>query len=144
MKKILREKQSALKTKYNTFQRLVNSFNLDFPEAVPFQCSTFEIIKGLSVYDAFWDVGQLTHPNEAWAIDKKTQDGIQAHLTMTHALDELSRVGRECRQMIKWSLLVDERASVLRAALENEGKGAVVIKSDFDWRIKSLLFLCVQ
>ncbi|KAH9807908.1 hypothetical protein DFH28DRAFT_1088614 [Melampsora americana] len=120
MKKILREKQAALKTKFNTYQRLVNSFSSDFPQEVGFECPTFEDMRALSVYDAFWDIGQVTHPTEAWAVDQKTQDGIQAHLSMTHALDELSRLARECRQMVKWALDVDEKASFVRGAVASE------------------------
>lgn len=97
MKKTLREKQAAFKSKYNTFQRLVNNFNKDFPEGPLFDCPSFDDARSLSVYDSFWDVGQLTHPGEAWAVDPKTQDGIHAYLAKTHALDELilsSRLSR--------------------------------------------------
>lgn len=121
MKKVLREKQAALKTKYKTFERIVNTFNESFADEVVIECPEFEHIRRLSVYDTFWDVGHLTHPTEAWAVDPRTQEGIQAYLVMSHACDELSRVARECRQMIRWSLVVNEKVSVFRTALEIEG-----------------------
>ncbi|EGG02740.1 uncharacterized protein MELLADRAFT_78703 [Melampsora larici-populina 98AG31] len=117
MKKSLREKQTAFKSKYNTFKRLVDGFNADFPDGPVFDCPSFENCRALSVYDPFWDVGQLTHPGEAWAVDPKTQEGIQAYLAMTHAHDELTRVGRECCQMIKWAASVKQKISVLCDAL---------------------------
>lgn len=122
MKKILSEKQASFKTKYTTFHRLVSQFNTNFPQPTPIDCPSFEILRGLNVYDPFWDLGQLTHPGEPWAVDHNTQEGIQTYLAMTHARDELARLGREARQMIKWALDIDDKLSVLRTALAVEGE----------------------
>jgi hypothetical protein len=100
----------------------VDAFNRDFQEGPVFECPPFENLRALSVYDSFWDVGQLTHPGEAWAVDEKTQDGIKAYLTMTHAQDELTRVGRECRQIINWAIKVNVKMSALRLSLEIESE----------------------
>ncbi|KAH9813484.1 hypothetical protein DFH28DRAFT_896475, partial [Melampsora americana] len=120
MKKVLREKQTAFKAKYTTFHRLVTSFNTEFPSPTPIACHSFEILRGLKVYDPFWDLGQLTHPGEAWAVDQNTQEGIQAYLNMTHARDELARLSRECRQMMRWALKIDENISVFQTAVALE------------------------
>lgn len=112
-KRDLSLKQAALKKKYNTFQKLVNEFNEKFPSAHPIACLDFDNIKQLPVFDPFWDIGNLTHPTEAWAIDKKTKEGIVAYRDKIHAFDELRRVGRECRQAIKWALDMDTKLLLL-------------------------------
>ncbi|KAH9809123.1 hypothetical protein DFH28DRAFT_934631 [Melampsora americana] len=117
-KKMLRDKQATLKSKYTTYKTNVDKFNTEFPSADPIVCPVLEDIKKLQLADPFWDIGQLTHPNEAWATDEDTKVGIRAYLEMTHAHDELRRVGREVRQAIKWALVTQEKLSVLKTALE--------------------------
>ncbi|KAH9823186.1 hypothetical protein DFH28DRAFT_880646, partial [Melampsora americana] len=107
-KKTLREKQAVLKVKYNTFERNVKKFNIDFPTNEPIVCPPFDEMKSLSLADRFWDMGQLTHPDQPWAVDPDTQDGIRAHLDMTHASDELHRIARESRQCINWAFYTDD------------------------------------
>lgn len=117
-KKTLREKQTALKLKYNMFERNVKKFNVDFPNDEPIICPPFDDMKRLSLADRFWDIGQLTHPDQPWAVDQDTQDGIRAYLDMTHASDELRRIGRECRQSINWALEMEEKVSALKTSVE--------------------------
>ncbi|KAH9818881.1 hypothetical protein DFH28DRAFT_887762 [Melampsora americana] len=124
LKKNLRDKQTALKTKYETFQRNVQQFNQEFPTPDPIVCPAFDEIRRLSVFDPFWNIGQLTHPAEAWAVDKKTQEGIQALQDRLHAHDELRRVLRESRQSVKWALVMEEKLSVLNTALHLQGECA--------------------
>ncbi|KAH9825260.1 hypothetical protein DFH28DRAFT_1077634 [Melampsora americana] len=114
------EKQTTFKAKYTTFYCLVTSLNTEFPSPTPIACHSFEILRGLKVYDPFWDLGQLTHPGEAWAVDQNTQEGIQAYLNMTHARDQLARLSRECRQMMRWALKIDENISVFQTAVALE------------------------
>ncbi|KAH9811116.1 hypothetical protein DFH28DRAFT_901547 [Melampsora americana] len=117
-KKTLREKQTTLKNKYNAFERIVKKFINDFPTAEPVVCPPFDDMKRISLADRFWDIGQLTHPGQPWAVDQDTQDGIRAYLDMTHARDELHRLSRECRQAINWALETEKRLSDLNTALE--------------------------
>ncbi|EGG07699.1 uncharacterized protein MELLADRAFT_85566 [Melampsora larici-populina 98AG31] len=107
-KKTLRDKQSVLKAKYNLFERNVTKFNNDFPDN-PILCPPFEEMKRLSLQDGFWDIGQLTHPDQPWAVDKDTQEGIRAYLDKTHASDELHRISRECRHAINWAFKMQEK-----------------------------------
>ncbi|KAH9807730.1 hypothetical protein DFH28DRAFT_912841, partial [Melampsora americana] len=109
-KKTLREKQAVLKTKYNLFERNVKKFNTDFPND-PILCPTFDEMKTLSLADGFWDIGQLTHPDQPWAVDQDTREGIRAYLDMTHASDELRRIARECRQSINWALEMEGKTN---------------------------------
>lgn len=120
-KKNLREKQAALKVKFNTYERNVEKFNHDFPNAEPLVCPSFEEMKRLSLADCFWDIGQLTHPGQPWAVDQETQEGIRAYLDMSHAWDELRQISRECRQAIKWALGMEDKLSLLQSALDLEG-----------------------
>ncbi|KAH9820114.1 hypothetical protein DFH28DRAFT_1079967 [Melampsora americana] len=91
------------------FERNVKKFNIDFPTDQPILCPPFEDMKRLSLADRFWDIGQLTHPEQPWAVDQDTQDGIWAYLEMTHASDELRRIGRELRQSMNWALGMEEK-----------------------------------
>ncbi|KAH9808173.1 hypothetical protein DFH28DRAFT_936433 [Melampsora americana] len=120
-KKTLRDKQLILKSKYNLFERNVTKFNNDFPANNPIVCPPFEEMKRLSLQDGFWDIGQLTHPDQPWAVDKDTQEGIRAYLDKTHASDELNRISRECRQSINWALKVQDKLSALKTAVEHIG-----------------------
>ncbi|KAH9815178.1 hypothetical protein DFH28DRAFT_893176 [Melampsora americana] len=117
-KKHLRDKQRALKDKYNIFCRNVEKFNQDYPSPNLIECPSLEDILRMSLADHFWDIGQLTHPHEAWAVDRHTQDGIQAYLEATHSEDEVRRVGRECRQAVKWALDRQEKLSAFSTSLE--------------------------
>ncbi|KAH9815291.1 hypothetical protein DFH28DRAFT_893525, partial [Melampsora americana] len=116
-KKLLRDKQAVLKNKYTTYKTNVDKFNTDYPSQNPITCPSFEDIKSKTLADQFWDIGQLTHPNEPWAVDQDTRDGIRAYLDMTHAHDEVRRVGRGVRQSINWALQMQEKLSVLETAL---------------------------
>lgn len=111
-----------LKTKYETFERNVNKFNTDYPAETPMTFPTLEEVRRLTLLDPFWNIGQLTHPGEAWAVDPNTQDGIKAYRDRDHAMDELRRLARECRQSIKWGVCMEEKLSVLNTALRQDGE----------------------
>lgn len=57
----------------------------------------------MEITDPFWDGGQLSHPDEAWASEPETKEGIQAFLTCRSAREELSRIGREVRHILQWA-----------------------------------------
>ncbi|KAH9820229.1 hypothetical protein DFH28DRAFT_1080040 [Melampsora americana] len=110
-KKHPREKQSPLKTKYNTFHHNIDKFNTEFPSQTPIEFPSFKDILGMTLENQFWDIGQLTYPGKAWAMDPGTKDGIRAYLDMTHSRDE----------MTTWALNTQEKLSVLSPALQLEG-----------------------
>lgn len=99
-----------MKKKWETYRLLSENFNERFNPDTHILCPALEIVKRLPLEDVFWNVGNLTHPDEAWAVDINTQKGIQAHLTITHLQDELSRIARELRQLVLWALAMDEKA----------------------------------
>lgn len=96
-------------------------FNEEFPSRPPIPCPLFEEVQKLSLADQFCDMGGLTHPGEPWAVDPSTREGIRSYLDFIHARDEISRIGRECRQAMKWAFDIQERLSALLTALELEG-----------------------
>lgn len=69
----------------------------------------------------FWNIAGLTHPDEPWAVHQPTREGIQAYLAMTHAQDELARIGRETRQCIKWGLAIGAKLIELERVIEANG-----------------------
>ncbi|KAH9822317.1 hypothetical protein DFH28DRAFT_882242 [Melampsora americana] len=100
--------------------RQVLAFNTSFPGPNPIECLTFDEVKGTSIDHPFWDFGQITHPQEPWAVDPRVQGGIRAHLYLTHSEDELRRIGRECRQLINWSVDTYDKISTLREIIYSE------------------------
>lgn len=102
--KLLRSKVSELRKKFVTFESQVSAFNSSFENETPIECPDFNEVKSSSIEDRFWDFGQLTHPEEVWATNVKLQDGIKWYLDVTHSEDELRRIGRECRQLMRWAV----------------------------------------
>ncbi|KAH9809243.1 hypothetical protein DFH28DRAFT_1111982 [Melampsora americana] len=102
--KLLRSKEAELRKKYVTFERQASAYNASFPNQTPINFPDFEQVKSTPIEDQFWDFGRLTHPEEAWATNSTLQDGIKWYLEVTHSEDELRRIGRECRQSIRWAV----------------------------------------
>ena len=98
------KKNQVLQHKYLTYQKHVNEYHLRYPYSPVLQLPTLEELKALTVDDAFWNVGSLTHPTEPWAVDKATQAGIQAHRTVQSCEEELRRIALEVRKMVCWTL----------------------------------------
>ncbi|KAH9807646.1 hypothetical protein DFH28DRAFT_914048, partial [Melampsora americana] len=118
--RLLKTKEADLKKKYLTFQRHVLAFNTAFPGPNPIDYLTFDEVNVMPIDHPFWDFGRLTHPQEPWAVDPRVQDGIKAHLNVTHAEDELRRIARECRQLINWSGDTYQKMSHLRQIVYSE------------------------
>lgn len=118
-KRLMASKQAALTKKWRTFNRLTTSHNEKFPQK-KLTCPDLNALKSLSMEDIFWDVGNLTHPEEPWASDPKTRQGILAHLTYTHAIDEISRIKREGSQMVLWALALDSKLSHIQEQSNGE------------------------
>lgn len=65
---------------------------------------TLNEVESMTVTDNFWDLGGLTHPEEEWAANKYTQEGIRVYLVWRSAKEELKRIARETRQLLGWAL----------------------------------------
>lgn len=78
-------------------------------------------IKRLPLSDPFWDVGALSHPDEAWAVHEPTKDGIQAYLHKKRASEELGRVARESQQLMKWAVAAQSKLDTLQQTMVTSG-----------------------
>lgn len=120
------QKKLVFKKKWKTYNTKVTDFNSRFKPRPKLQCPNLDETAKLPITDPFWDFGALTHPEEPWAVDKNTQDGIQAYLEVTHGEDELRRISRELRQLVKWAL-----------ATNNKMESLAVKVRDGEWRVVS-------
>ncbi|KAH9810643.1 hypothetical protein DFH28DRAFT_1085577 [Melampsora americana] len=118
--KLYEAKIGVLEEQKQANMRAVLAFNEAFPGPNPIESLSFDEVKGISIDHPFWDFGHLTHPQEPWAVDPRVQDGIKAHLNLTHSEDELRRIGRECRQLINWSGDTYQKVSHLREIVYSE------------------------
>jgi hypothetical protein len=109
MKGLMNTKQKVFRTKWKTFHDLVEHYNTSHPDNTQLVNYTLDEAKALALDDAFWNFGYLTHPNEAWATDADTQQGIQAYLMYCRSEEELRRISHEVRQMLRWALAMDEK-----------------------------------
>lgn len=98
--------------KYNTFSAQVlryttldGSIDIDIP--------ALDEVRGYPIEHRFWDIGALTHPDEPWAVDEATRNGIEAYLKMSRCEEELGRISREAFQMIKWAITMRDRVKAL-------------------------------
>ncbi|KAH9821637.1 hypothetical protein DFH28DRAFT_882383 [Melampsora americana] len=109
MKGIMTTKQKLFKKKWKMFHDLVEQYNGSYPNNNPLINYTLKESKALPLDDAFWNFGHLSHPDEDWATDADTQKGIQAYLLYCRSEEELRKISREVRQMLRWSLAMDAK-----------------------------------
>ena len=86
-----------------TYTRLAKHYNQRYRPRTLVETPSFEEVKSNNIEDLFWDIGSLTHSNEAWAVDRSTKQGIQAYLTNSHCHEELRRVAKELQQCMEWA-----------------------------------------
>lgn len=63
----------------------------------------------MHISDSFWEMAELSHPQEDWAVGPHTQSGIDAWRTQRSSCEEMTRIGRELRQQIQWALGYSEK-----------------------------------
>lgn len=73
------KKNKILHQKFSTFHANVQKYPSTYPNLPQLQLPTLEEVKSMTVDDNFWNIGSLTHPNEPWAMDVNTQNGIRAY-----------------------------------------------------------------
>lgn len=111
-------KQKNLKQKYTSYDLEVTRFHTRFPDAEVLELPTMEDIFVLDLEDPFWNVGHLTHPNELWATDVPTQNGIQAFRRLRSCNEELRRIAREVRNVVLDSLRTEVKLNNLKGTAE--------------------------
>jgi hypothetical protein len=76
--------------------------------------------------DPFLDCGSLTHPQEAWAVDSDTQEGIQLYLTNARCKEELRRLTKEARQTVNWAIQYQGRLDTLAKDIHEQSESFFV------------------
>lgn len=107
--------------KYNTFSTQVMRYN-DLPGSREIELPALDDVKTYPIEHRFWDIGSLTHPDEPWAVDEATKDGIDAYLKRSRCREELGRIAREAYQMIEWAILMETRVEALDVTVSSNSK----------------------
>lgn len=108
------KKQKSFNVKYKTYKSQLQLYHDVYPDAIMLHLPPVEHIQTLSLEDWFWNIGNLTHPNEPWAVDLPTQIGIEAYWTERSCQEELWRLAREVRQLIQSAFVMQEKLESLR------------------------------
>lgn len=122
MNKMRKLKNEDLRRKHRSYLRHANSYNSEFVPIPEIPRPTLREVEGMEIDHPFFDCGSLTHPLEPWAIDPKTQEGIQAVLTARRCEEELWRVRKEARQMVRWALQYQSKLDALAEDIQNASK----------------------
>ncbi|KAH9814029.1 hypothetical protein DFH28DRAFT_895069, partial [Melampsora americana] len=96
-----------------TYLRHATRFNESFRPATLIPTPSFESINRMKIDDPFWEIEELTHPNEDWAVDPLTRAGIDAWRIQRSAREEMRRIGRELRQQLQWALVYSTKVKDL-------------------------------
>lgn len=115
-------KNEELRKKLATYLRHANSYNDEFVPDPKIPTPNMKDLERMEFGDPFLDCGSLTHPNEAWAIDPDTQEGIQAYLTYSRCKEELRRLTKEARQLMRWAIEYQGRLDTLAQEIEHGGE----------------------
>jgi hypothetical protein len=102
--RLRKNKNADLRKKVATYLRHANKYNEVFDPVPKLATPTFQEVEQMEFGDPFLDCGNLTHPEEPWAVDPDTQEGIQAYLIMSRCKEELRRLSKEARQIVRWAL----------------------------------------
>ncbi|EGG05679.1 uncharacterized protein MELLADRAFT_64005 [Melampsora larici-populina 98AG31] len=100
------KKKNLPQKKYRTYHRHVLKYNSQpRRRRRDMLCDpTYEELLSMAVTDGFWDLGGLSHPDEEWASNDHTREGIQLYLLLRAAKEEIKRIARETCQLIWWAL----------------------------------------
>lgn len=107
-------KNTELRRKHSTYNRLALSYNDTFSPNPFLPTPSLVDVERMDIGDPFFDCGSLSHPKEPWAIDPVTQDGIEAYLDLQRCEEELRRIAKEVRQMMNWGLEFQAKIDKLR------------------------------
>lgn len=100
-KDLMQGKQKAFKLKHSAYIRQVQKFNSGCQRTQRLPLPYLQTVKDYPIEDEFWNIGNLTHPNEPWANDRDTRIGIEAFLTDRSCQEELRRNAHEIRAMMR-------------------------------------------
>lgn len=104
MKNLMMSKQAGYKRKWKVNHGQETTCNMKFPESDHIQIPAYDVCKYSNMNDEFWNFSNVTHLDELWVYDAPTRVGIGAHLKVEKCNEELSRIAREVRSLISWSI----------------------------------------
>ncbi|PLW14460.1 hypothetical protein PCASD_14373 [Puccinia coronata f. sp. avenae] len=124
----IRKRATALQTVVNTYNKHLDAFHHKFPDRPTLQKAVYDTLLQMPSNDPFWNDGIFTNPEEPWAIDPDTQDGMRLLARLTRSREEVRRIGREVRRAMGWLITEHKRVIPLMFGL----------KSQMDWATHSL------
>ncbi|EGG08292.1 uncharacterized protein MELLADRAFT_62062 [Melampsora larici-populina 98AG31] len=100
----LRDQTAKLKTKLETYQKLLLKYSTTSPH--PSQPTNITYTKLLETdFDhLFWNDGLFTDRREPWAINANTQHGMRQIAYYDQAKEEIRRLGWEARRVMRWDI----------------------------------------
>lgn len=116
----MREKQMV--RKYWTYSRHATSYNKKHKPTNLIPHPSLLEVQGMGISDTFWEAAGLTHPDEDWAADPLTREGITAFRMERSCGEEMRRLAREVRQLIRWAVNYQQRID----SLQNESSGGYI------------------
>lgn len=121
MQKLTSNRRAKLVSKYKTYARHATRYNETYEPTNVIPVPELGIIQGMPISDPFWESAGLSHPDEDWAADPKTREGIEAFRTLRSCQEEMRRIAREIRHLLQWAVEYSSQLDELRRA-RTEGK----------------------
>ncbi|KAH9822492.1 hypothetical protein DFH28DRAFT_1049759 [Melampsora americana] len=115
-------KNAELRKKLATYLRHAEQYNNQFHPDPSIPTPTLQELEQMEFGDPFLDCGSLTHPQEAWAVDSDTQEGVQLYLTNARCKEELRRLTKEARQMVHWAIQYQGRLDTLAKEIHEQSE----------------------
>ncbi|KAH9816301.1 hypothetical protein DFH28DRAFT_1161229, partial [Melampsora americana] len=102
--KALRDQSAKLKTKLETYQKMVEAYATSSPNRIQPTSITYPELLKIDFDHPFWNDGLFTNGREPWAIDADTQHGMRQVAYYDRACEEVRRIGWEVRRVMRWSI----------------------------------------
>ncbi|KAH9820110.1 hypothetical protein DFH28DRAFT_1121919 [Melampsora americana] len=114
-KDAMNKRVAAVKLRWRTYQIQVDDLQAQYPERPVINVPTLDEVHNMQISDPFWNIGHLTHPDKAWAVDEVTQKGIEAFRTLRSSQEELRRLAREVRNVVLHAFEMEVKLNELAA-----------------------------
>ncbi|EGF98461.1 uncharacterized protein MELLADRAFT_95668 [Melampsora larici-populina 98AG31] len=101
MAKHLGDRTRDVRVKYATYQRRVEKYRTEFPEAVQPDLPDLAKVMGMDMDNPFWNRGEITPKDRA--AGERDRLGIESFLSQRSSREDLRRIAREVRQMTGWA-----------------------------------------
>ncbi|KAH9815906.1 hypothetical protein DFH28DRAFT_1163510 [Melampsora americana] len=99
--KALRDQSAKLKTKLETYQKMVEAYATSSPNRIQPTSITYPELLKIDFDHPFWNDGLFTNGREPWAIDADTQHGMRQVAYYDRACEEVRRIGWETHNNIE-------------------------------------------